>query len=137
MRGWKIRRQYFNIILAIGLFGVLLPFAAILARTLKNDGGTQFSSVEEMASFLLKGILMLFLLLLLSLCNALFFGRCICVLTEDVIYSHQPFIRWQDVNEMVFHLGLPSKNRWNYSDVEVKGHDFTALFPSAPCRMLR
>ena len=135
--GQKIRRQYVNFILAAVVWLMFMVFVAVLTGTLKKDGGTQFTSGEDILSFLVTAGWLVLPFLILSFCNAHFFGQCVCVLRKEGLYSHQRFIRWDDIREMVFHPGLPARTGRNYTYVEVRGDGFTVLLPHAPYRLLR
>lgn len=134
--GRKVRRQYFHTLLYLIAAPYLIPIAAIIARTLKNGGNFW----DVLGDFMLSVVLLIGLFLpflLLSLCNAFFFGRVICVLGKDGIYSHGPMIRWQDVESMEFHLGLPSRGHIGCSYVLIKGGGAKAILPHAPSGLLR
>lgn len=124
LSGIKIRRQYFNFFLLLYALVfvefLLLSFAGVL---------TQKYTIGDFLEGLTFTLLFLSPLLLLSITNRFFFGKIVCVLDENGLYSNEVgvmnkngmrcefgYIKWVDITEIEYHHSPPFPTRRNYGD---------------------
>lgn len=115
--GTKIRVQYFNIPIFIMLGAVIAPILFLTpAASIKNK--------EPLFSYDLLttlGALVIILLpfVLLSLLNRFFFGKTVCVFSDNGIRLIDDFIKWSEIKEISYMPGGLGKHRYNISSVDI------------------
>jgi len=114
IKGTKIRRQYFNypiIILCSIMLAVpycIFVFSRLVGKSDTYDfPSTLWTSVLVCFGFSLP-------LILLRALNKRFFGRIICVLTEEGIYYPKGMVRWETIENLEY--ALDAKPRYK-SDI--------------------
>ncbi len=111
IKGTKIRLQIFNILIYMLLSFV--PATLIMTSVLNLKAG-KFDWL-----FLAEGLLIWgqFLLpfIVLSLINAFFIGKTVCVLNEKGVYLENDFIPWKNIKKIEYHPEMPKRYRANYT----------------------
>lgn len=131
VKGERIRRQYFNFILALIL---LVGFMVLFINTVFAVTGQQtMADLLGGITILLKITLIWAALLAL---NIFCLGRTVCILTSDGLYCEQGFYKWERIQRMEYHLPGASKSKITYASVQLIGNDFDVLILHAPFYLL-
>ena len=106
IKGTRIRRQYFHLLLC-ALLALLLPFIPMIyiLECQKQDVSvlTSWSLLWSTASAALPTMAgWLSPLLLLCLCNRLFFGKTVAIVDQNGVYANGRFIKWNSVKEIIY-----------------------------------
>ncbi len=105
IEGTKIRQQYFNGIIYIGL-GAAFMFLLATAITSLQEQSTFFFDALQLCGI---GLLFLLPFVALSVLNRFFFGKIVCVLNEKGIYHKNGFTPWVNIREIVYEISIPTK----------------------------
>ena len=105
VEGTKIRQQYFNGIIYIGLSCDFMALIVLVMMSLRD----QTPLYPEYLMLYGVGLLLLLPFVALSALNRFFFGEIICVINEKGIYHKNGFTPWVNIREIVYEISLPSK----------------------------
>ncbi len=119
--GDKIRWQYFNWFIYIILSFVPFTMEMVFLLGIKN---TPFILTETMkiAIFMLGAFCAVCSPFVIgSIFNRSFFGKIICVFNDQGIFFESFFLKWNEVEKIVYHPQLPSKSgiEYNYATIYV------------------
>ncbi len=140
-KGYKIRVQFFNLFLFFEFCGFVLVITMLLLNTLLNGVGTKLESFAEVISMFFVFAGLTSPIWILSLINRRFFGKIVCILTDEGIKYDEKTIRWDDINEIVYEvnpaLSVGSSMRGNCSHARVIGDGFEIEIKKAPLMILK
>ncbi len=125
--GQKIRVQYFNYILFAMLCVFIMVATMLFLNTLLGGSGTKFESSAELISLFWVFAVFASPLCLLSLLNSRFFGKVVCVLTDDGIRYGKKTLKWEHINEIEYDI----------SCARIIGDGFDIKIEKAPFLMLK
>ena len=108
--GVRIRRQYFNGPIYV-LFSIWVLIIVIFAIISFSDGNFSFykwldvicESAFTIAIFIIPWII-------LSVLNRFFFGKIVCVLSEEGIHHEGGLIKWNNISRIEYNI--PTLNRY-------------------------
>jgi hypothetical protein len=111
--GRKIRRQYFT--LPVVMHYVLMLFVpyCILVFTIQLN---KFNMQEWISSVWISvWVCFCFSLpwMILRILNKRYFGKIVCVLTDDGIHYDKEFIGWEYISKIEYVIDLPSRYRYD------------------------
>ncbi len=99
IKGTKIRFQFFDSIIYAYIAIILFIFIIITEFFLIMDGFL-FQKILEILYTCLKLLLIITPLIPLSILNKFFFGRIICIISEDGIYYEDRLIEWNELSNL-------------------------------------
>ncbi len=127
--GEKIRRNYFN----LPSYYVLGIIATFLISTVKFSMRNSNFDVEVFFFDLVSPfVVVYFLMVIMSFLNSKFFGRIVCVLADDGIYTNQAFISYDDIDDVEYIAVLPKKYGVAYNYATINSRQKFYFLPHAP-----
>lgn len=113
--GVKIRRQYFNVFLYFTLSFLPAIIVMLLVNDITDNGFVLSRLITTIISSCSIFLFLMSDIILLSLLNRFFFGKVICVLTEDGIHLENDFIPYDEITAVTYSPQLLSKRKMNYT----------------------
>jgi len=110
MKGIKLRKQYFSMVLYIIFCIVFFAFVGAIAGGLKENKLDLFEILDIVAAV---GIIFS-PLLVLAVFNVFLYGKVLGVINKDGLYFENDFIPWQEIESVVYDLKLPSRRGAGY-----------------------
>lgn len=134
--GVKIRRQYFTYFVIGQMLAVYMVYLALILNTLTSEKGPRFNTFGSMFDPLITLFFFMVPFLILGLMNVHLFGRCVCVLNENGIYSNQPFIRWTEIESIEYFAKQPHGRTFRNCYAKVSGGGREIILAHAPHLLL-
>lgn len=137
--GYKIRVQYFNYVLFAEFCGLLMVLTMLIMNTIMGGVGTKISSPAEIVSAFLVFAVLTSPVWILSLLNRRFFGKVVCVVSEEGIIYQNEMIEWGKIEEIKYQIGLPSWSsnvKRDGSCARIIGNDIDIQIKNAPYMLL-
>ena len=113
MDGRKIRQQYFMIPVLMHYVLMLFVPYCILIFTIQLG---KFNMQEWLSSIWISvWVCFCFSIpwVILKFLNKAYFGKVICVLTEDGIHYNDGFVEWNRISKIEYVIDLPARNRYD------------------------
>jgi len=146
IEGQKIRRQYFNFVLALFLFGLYLCVAfmatTLIADIIKGDTADTSHKWKQMIVTITSYFIMLSPLAILSLVNRLFFGKNVCTAgKKGLCLSGGALYKWKRINRVEYTPNISSRRHMSFCHLTVEMNNGTsfeiAYFPIYGMRVLK
>ena len=127
--GYKVRWQFFNLLLCCELYLIFMVFCLFGVNALITASFNKY--IQEVSESIPLILMITVPLALLSFINY-FIGPVVCILTDDGIHHKSGFIRWKEISKIEYNIELPSRYRCDCNKIEIFVKDEAIEIDHAP-----
>ena len=118
--GEKIRWQYFNEYLYMAVALSVLICLCMLTFSLQTGEFAKAEWIELAETFFTFSFVFFYPFVLLSVLNRFFFGKIICVLTEDALYYPDGWVLIRDIQSVTYDVDIIGRH-WSGCSAHITG----------------